>query len=139
MIYDSQKATKLLRNNFVAFNAKEVLYAQSYCRQRQEKGTSQFYYPHKIMKILSEGAQEISPPGVRYLFRAAFRSAELKVISTALESAKKYLDLDEFFYLPYETALEYIKSTGDPAIMDRQPPEMRDAVQLLVNLYQEGI
>jgi HEAT repeat protein len=92
----------------------------------------------KIMKHLSEGAQEISPSGVRDLFGVAFRSADLKIINTALESAKKYLNLDEFFYLPYETALEYINSKGDPAIMDRQHPEMRDAVQLLVNLYKKG-
>ncbi|MCX6579528.1 MAG: HEAT repeat domain-containing protein [Candidatus Aminicenantes bacterium] len=93
---------------------------------------------NKIFEHLNDVEQEYLPSVTRNIFRAAFRSAELKIIGAALESAKKYLDLDELLYLPYEIAFEYIKSNANPAILDRQHPEMRDAVQLLIDLYQNG-
>jgi HEAT repeat protein len=92
----------------------------------------------KIFEHLNNVEEEYLPSITRKLFRAAFRSADLKIIGAALESAKKYMDLSELFYLPYEIAFEYIEANGDPAILDRQHPEMRDAVQLLIDLYQEG-
>jgi len=92
----------------------------------------------KIFEHLRNVEQEYLPSVTRNLFRAAFRSADLKIIGSALESAKKYLDLDALFYLPYEIAFEYIDSCGDLAILDRQHPEMRDAAQLLINLYRQG-
>ncbi|NIM18596.1 MAG: hypothetical protein GTO45_42010 [Candidatus Aminicenantes bacterium] len=89
----------------------------------------------KIFEYLSKESKQIVDSASRQLFRAAFRTGDLKIIPRALERAKEYLNLDEFFYLPYEIAYEYIKSDCDPAIIDRQHPEMRDAVQLLVDLY----
>lgn len=92
----------------------------------------------KIMENLTSGPGKINPSVVRYLIKAAYQSADLEIISSAIESAKKYLELDDFFYLPYEIAFDYIKSNYDPAVIDRQHPEMRDAVQLLVGIFQKG-
>ncbi len=92
----------------------------------------------EIFEHLNDVEQKYRPSITRNLFRAAFRSADLKILGTALESAKKYLDLDALFYLPYEIAYEYIKSNANPTILDRQHPEMRDAVQLLIDIYRQG-
>jgi len=93
---------------------------------------------YKIFEHLRNVEPIYLPSIARSMFRAAFRSANVKIIDSALESAKKYLDLSDFFYLPYDIAFEYIKSNANPAILDRQHPEMRDAVQLLINLYRQG-
>ena len=93
----------------------------------------------KIFEHLKEVKQEIVYSVTRNLLKAAFGSADLKAISNALESARRYLNLDKFFYIPYEIAFEYLRSEREPAIMERQHPEMRDAVQLLVNLFDKRI
>jgi HEAT repeat protein len=92
----------------------------------------------RIFENLRDVEQIYLPSIARSMFKAAFRSAELKIIGAVLANAKKYLALDAYFYLPYEIAFEYIKSNADPAILDRQHPEMRDAVQLLIDLHRQG-
>ncbi|MEW5804052.1 MAG: hypothetical protein AB1847_18300 [bacterium] len=42
-------------------------------------------------------------------------------------------------YAPYMIALEYLQSGRDPAVMERQQPEMREAIQLLVDAFTIGI
>ncbi len=75
---------------------------------------------------------------VRELLEILFRSGNPASIRDNLEYAKVEFEFENLFYAPYETALQYIESGYDPAIMERQHPEMRDAVQLLVNEYEEG-
>ncbi len=44
----------------------------------------------------------------------------------------------EGFWRPYEIAAEYLSSERDPAILEQQHPEMREAVLLLVGLFDES-
>ncbi len=75
---------------------------------------------------------------VRAYFKTAFSSANLAKVREAIESAKINLKYNDMFFIPYNTALKYLESDRDPAIIERQHPEMRDAVQLLVKVYDEG-
>ncbi len=75
---------------------------------------------------------------VRAYFKTAFSSGNLAKVREAIESAKINLKYNDMFFIPYNTALKYLESDRDPAIIERQHPEMRDAVQLLVKVYDEG-
>jgi len=75
---------------------------------------------------------------VRAYFKTAFSSGKLAKVREAIESAKINLKYNDMFFIPYNTALKYLESDRDPAIIERQHPEMRDAVQLLVKVYDEG-
>ena len=72
---------------------------------------------------------------IRKLLFSAFRSNDIEMINASIESAKKGFENGEETFSPYIIALEYIKSNFDPAIIERQQPEMREAVQLLVDSF----
>jgi DNA-binding MarR family transcriptional regulator len=73
---------------------------------------------------------------LRKLLDSAFRSGDLEMIDASIENAKKGFENGEEIFKPYIIALAYIKSNEDPAIMERQQPEMREAVQLLVTSFK---
>jgi len=82
--------------------------------------------------------KQFSRSVVRAFIKAAFGSSNIAKIRVAIESAKVNLKYDDTFFAPYNIALEYLESDRDPAVIERQHPEMRDAVQLLTALYDEG-
>ena len=82
--------------------------------------------------------KQFSRSVVRALIKAAFGSSNIANIRVAIESAKVNSKYDDTFFAPYNIALEYLESDRDPAVIERQHPEMRDAVQLLTALYDEG-
>ncbi|MCP5047067.1 MAG: MarR family transcriptional regulator [bacterium] len=75
---------------------------------------------------------------LRDLLDSTFRSGDLEMIKASIENAKKGFKNGEEIFKPYTVALNYIKSNQDPAIMERQHPEMREAAQLLVNSFASG-
>jgi len=91
----------------------------------------------KIAELMGEESIIFSQV-VRAYFKSAFSSAKLAKVREAIESAKINLKYNDVFFIPYNTALKYLESGRDPAIIERQHPEMRDAVQLLVKVYDEG-
>ena len=82
--------------------------------------------------------KQFSRSVVRAFIKAAFGSSNIAKIRVAIESAKVNSKHDDTFFAPYNIALEYLESDRDPAVIERQHPEMRDAVQLLTALYDEG-
>jgi DNA polymerase III delta prime subunit len=72
---------------------------------------------------------------VRGLLGSAFRSGDVEMIEVSIEHVEKGFENGEEIFKPYIIALEYIKSNHDPAIIERQQPEMREAVQLLVDSF----
>jgi HEAT repeat protein/DNA-binding transcriptional ArsR family regulator len=91
----------------------------------------------QIFRHLKETEPQAVTYILRFFLRGTFHFADVKIIHSALDSAKTYFNPDESFYSPYENALEYLESAKNTAILDRQHPEMRDAIQLLVNLFEE--
>jgi HEAT repeat protein len=77
-------------------------------------------------------------PLVRMLLRSAFRSANLEMVRDSIQIVMSRLSNAEALCAPYVVALEYLQSNRDPAIMERQHPEMREAMQLLVDAFDEG-
>jgi len=75
---------------------------------------------------------------IRNFLRSAFSAQNQKRVREIITSAKAYLDLPGQFYLPYDIALEYLESEEAPIILERQQPEMREAVLMLVELYERG-
>ena len=74
---------------------------------------------------------------LQILLRALFRAIDLDSIRDSLfqvEEVSSHRDL----WRPYEIAYEYLSSDRDPAILEQQQPEMREAVLLLVGLFEEG-
>jgi vesicle coat complex subunit len=72
------------------------------------------------------------------LLRAAFRSGNLIVIQEFLKEFVSQFEDGEEIFLPYRIALDFLHSDREPAILQRRPPEMREAVELLVSIFDEG-
>ncbi len=93
-----------------------------------------------IMKMHSLGNE--SPGVLRTVFRnflkVAFRSYDLKRIRQIIENVKAHSKFNNSFFYPYIIAVEYLDSDRDPGVIERQQPEMRDAVELLAAIYDEG-
>lgn len=91
-----------------------------------------------IDKIFSN-LDNIRPSNVPHLifelFKFTFRTGEQNLIADLLTSAKAKQGIDVKLLKPYEIASEYLQANRDQGIIDRQQPEMREAVMLLVNLF----
>lgn len=61
----------------------------------------------------------------------------MEIIGRAVGSAVEGFKNGEEIFKPYVKALEYLKAERKPGIMERQQPEMRDAVQLLVDAFDQ--
>ncbi len=59
----------------------------------------------------------------------------LTAFKNLLRSIRKNVDLPLAAFLPYKIFSNYISAERDPFILERQHPEMRDAVNMLVKLY----
>ena len=70
---------------------------------------------------------------LRNLLDSAFRTGDLDMIEKSIEHAKRGVGNGEDVFKPYIVALQYLKADQDPAIIERQQPEMREAIQLLVD------
>ncbi len=91
-----------------------------------------------LIKELADRPQKRVEIVIRALLRSAFRSANLEMVRKTINIVTAHFNNTEAFYAPYVAALEYIQSDKDPAVLERQHPEMRDAIQLLVNIFDEG-
>ena len=76
---------------------------------------------------MGEKSIKVHQSFIRAYFMAIFGSSNIETIRKSLESVKKTLNYDGAFYIPYDIAVEYLESERDPAIIERQHPEMRDA------------
>ncbi len=76
----------------------------------------------------------------RDLLRSAFESGAPERIARAIESTAGAANdnCNDALLAPYITALHYLQADRDPAILERQQPEMREAVQLLIDAYDAG-
>ncbi len=75
---------------------------------------------------------------VQILLRTLFRTADLDSIRESLREVEGASRLEDV-WRPHGIALNYLSSGRDPAILEQQQPEMREAVMLLVGLYDEGL
>jgi hypothetical protein len=91
-----------------------------------------------LIEEMADELRERAVSVVRMLLRSAFRSANLEMIRDAIDVVASRLSDSEALCAPYVAALEYLQSGRDPAVMERQHPEMREAVQLLVDVFDEG-
>ncbi len=95
----------------------------------------------RLQRSLSEIKNNNNLPSIikasRELLDSAFRSGQEAIIEAAvnqvLEDYKNGADIFE----PYVLALAYIKSGRDPGFIERQHPEMRDAIRLLVQSFDQ--
>jgi DNA-binding MarR family transcriptional regulator len=70
----------------------------------------------------------------RVLLRSAFRSNDLATIRNNFELVTSELGDSGGMWVPYDAALRYLESNRDPAVLDQQNPEMREAIELLVGV-----
>ena len=91
-----------------------------------------------VSENLERVSRKIIKRIIRNFLRSAFSDQNLKSIREIITSAKAHLDLPDQFYLPYDIALEFLESEEAPVILERQHPEMREAVLMLVDLFKQG-
>ncbi len=77
-------------------------------------------------------------PLIRTLLKVSFRACNLDNIIDSINHIKSTINLSDVFYIPYNVAIEYLNSGKHPAIIERQHPEVREAVQLLVGEFEKG-
>ncbi len=91
-----------------------------------------------LVEQLIEGSRQQLESIIRILVRSAFRSANLEMIAEVIHVLTSILSDSDVICTPYLAAHEYLKSDRNPAILERQHPEMREAIQLLVELFDKG-
>ncbi len=97
---------------------------------------------HRVLGTISEAIAEL-PRGssleiLRGLLQAIFGSGDLDLIQRGVELLVREIDAPQAFWLPYEITVKHLVSDSDPAVLERQQPEMREAVELLVGAFEEG-
>lgn len=71
------------------------------------------------------------------LLKAALRSDDLDVILRKIRTISDAL-VSRGMATPYDVAGEYLSSNRDPAVLERQQPEIREAVMLLVDFADDS-
>ncbi len=91
-----------------------------------------------VIDFLLEEIDELPPVDMlRTFLQSVFRSADLGMIGNAIDIVWSRLPSVESWCQPYTVAFDYLQSDRRPAVLERQHPEMREAVQLLVDLFDE--
>ena len=74
---------------------------------------------------------------IESLLRSCLRAGNLQVVQELLTEISERLPDSSAFCLPYVVAADYLRSNGDPAVLERQQPEMREAAQLVIDAFEE--
>jgi HEAT repeat protein len=77
-------------------------------------------------------------PVVPSLLASAFRSRDLNVVREAIQAVESRWQDGAAIYAPHAVALKFLKSGRSPEIIERQQPEMREAVEMLVRAFNGG-
>ena len=72
------------------------------------------------------------------LLRSSFWTGNLKVIHKVINEVRHLISNADALCAPYMAAYEYLNSKRDPAVLERQQPEMLEAIQLLVDNFDQG-
>jgi HEAT repeat protein len=89
----------------------------------------------QALNLRTEAARVI---GAGSFLRAAFRSGNPEVAQRFVEGFVSGIDNGEEAFLPHRIALNFLRSNRDLMILSRQPPEMREAVELLISLFDQN-
>ena len=95
-----------------------------------------------VIDIIIRYWENPSKKSIHYLLKAVFYSGNIKIIQKALKAAEKKIEqkkISLIFFTPYKVALDYLKSNKNALILKRQHPEMRDAVILLVKIFDGAV
>ncbi len=93
--------------------------------------------PEIIGTVMTQANQTRIRAGGFFL-RAAFRSGNIEILQALTEEFASRIENGEEVFLPHRIALDFLRSDRDPMILSRQPPEMREAVELLVSLFDKN-
>lgn len=91
-----------------------------------------------LLNVISHKSRLAALSIARTLMRAAFRTGDLEVIQQSIQLIVSLFSNEEALWLPYAAALEYLKKDRDPEVLERQQLEMREAVQLIVDVFDYG-
>ena len=91
-----------------------------------------------VIEEFNEEPRERLESVLRMLLQSAFRSGNLEIVHDSINVVMSRWSNAEVFCAPYSVALEYLESNRNPAVIERQQLEMREAVQLLVDVFDKG-
>ena len=72
------------------------------------------------------------------LLRSCLRANNPKLLDELLAQIADHLPGTAIFCLPYKVAAEYLRSDRNPAVLERQHPEMREAAQLVIEVFEKA-
>ncbi|MBM4049996.1 MAG: HEAT repeat domain-containing protein, partial [Planctomycetes bacterium] len=77
--------------------------------------------------------------GVNLLLRSAFSSGDLGIARALLENVCRHAPDGEALCVPHKVALDYLAGNRATTVLERQHPEVREAAELLVSLFDEAV
>ena len=91
-----------------------------------------------LIESLGQVPEDVLNVLIESLLRSCLRSRNLKLLEEILTEISRRLPDSSVFCLPYKIAAEYLKSGRNPAVLERQHPEMREAAQLVIEAFEEA-
>jgi uncharacterized protein len=70
--------------------------------------------------------------------KIAFETGNISIVEKAIDFALKNKEIDKEQIRPYIIALDFIKSSDDSLILERQHLEMREAVKLIIDAFDNA-
>jgi HEAT repeat protein len=92
-----------------------------------------------IIQHLQDRPKDQVAAVIHNLLRAGFGTGNLDVVDNVLRLISAQHLLAEVALRPYMIAHDYLLSSKDPSILERQHQEMREAVELIVSMFDVGI
>ena len=91
-----------------------------------------------LIESLGRVPEDLLNALIESLLRSCLRSRNLELLEEILTGISRRLPDSSVFCLPYKIAAEYLKSGRNPAVLERQHPEMREAAQLVIEAFEEA-
>jgi len=89
----------------------------------------------KLIEATSAVAEEPRNARLESFLRSCLRTCDLQTIEELLATIDQELPNSNLYFLPYRVASDFLGRGRDPAVLERQHPEMREAALLIVEEY----
>ena len=89
----------------------------------------------KVIDVTSAVEEELRNARLESFLRSCLRSGDLQTLEELLAAIDQKLPDSNLYFLPYRVASDFLGRGRDPAVLERQHPEMREAALLIVEEF----
>jgi HEAT repeat protein len=92
----------------------------------------------KVVEATSPAPEELRNARLESFLRSCLWSGDLPTLEALLAAIDQKLPSSNLFFLPYRVASEFLGRGRDPAVLERQHPEMREAALLVIEEFDRS-